>query len=128
MVQPRSRCAARLRTGDVLPALQLALEHGHETGWQAVRLGGRPLSIGLHLTLGRCLYMPVYTRRHSRSSAPSWTESLHVPQGGVGRRLPSRDLSANRYRGVPKSPCHGSLNAFVGKEGEDTARRVQHFG
>jgi hypothetical protein len=38
MVQPRSRCAAPLRAGDVLPPLQLALEHGHETGWQAVRL------------------------------------------------------------------------------------------
>jgi hypothetical protein len=38
MAQRRSRCAAPLTTGDVLPALQLALEHGHETGWQAVRL------------------------------------------------------------------------------------------
>jgi hypothetical protein len=38
MAKRRSRCVAPLRTGDVLPALQLALEHGHETGWQAVRL------------------------------------------------------------------------------------------
>jgi hypothetical protein len=38
MAQRRAKCAAPLRTGDVLPALQLALEHGHETGWQAVRL------------------------------------------------------------------------------------------
>lgn len=28
----------RLKTGDVLPARQLALQHGHETGWEAVRL------------------------------------------------------------------------------------------
>jgi hypothetical protein len=38
MAQRRSRCAAPLRAGDVLPALQLALEHGHERGWEAVRL------------------------------------------------------------------------------------------
>ena len=38
MAQRRPRCAAPLRTGDVLPALQLALEHSHERGWQAVRL------------------------------------------------------------------------------------------
>jgi hypothetical protein len=38
MAHRRPRCAAPLRTGDVLPALQLALEHGHERGWQAVRL------------------------------------------------------------------------------------------
>lgn len=38
MAQRRPRRAALLRTGEVLPALQLALEHGHERGWQAVRL------------------------------------------------------------------------------------------
>jgi hypothetical protein len=30
--------ARRLQTGDVLPAVQLATHHAHETGWQAVRL------------------------------------------------------------------------------------------
>ena len=42
MAKRRAQCAAPLRAGDVLPALQLALEHCHERGWEAVRLS-RPM-------------------------------------------------------------------------------------
>jgi hypothetical protein len=39
-----------LQKGEVLPALQLVLEHGHELGWEAVRLShGRAVITGARL-------------------------------------------------------------------------------
>ena len=38
MLKTRWRDIPPLKTGDVLPARQLAREHRHENGWEAVRL------------------------------------------------------------------------------------------
>jgi hypothetical protein len=59
---PKSRRPASppLKAGDVLPALQLATEHGHEHGWEAVRLSrpsARPFT-GARLPRLRSMWHP----------------------------------------------------------------------